>query len=131
MNLSIIESAKEYKVKTLFKFMAAGGVPVSKEQGDARVEICKGCELYGDVIVEVSGLTLTMKGCGGCGCPSATKPYMKSLPRPKDKIGSTLTLGELVSLKMNYEIDSDKYENEIMICPHSSGNKWELVDNNF
>lgn len=128
-DLNIIESAYEFKVKTLFKFLAAGGTYVSKEVAEKRIAICVTCPKYGKV-KPLDNLP-SMKGCTECGCPTATKPHMKTLPRPANKMGKTLNLAELLELKHTYDPDSIKYEDEIIICPHPDGNKWELIDNNF
>lgn len=81
-----------------------GAVLCSTEQMEARRSVCESC----DEFVDLSPLPfLTVKGCGICKCPIATK-------------GRTLkyfsfTKGRIVKTE----------------CPHPEGNKWESVDNQF
>lgn len=66
---------KSFRAKTFAAVVKKGGKLVSKEQGDARREICRGCEYEGRVH-PLPGLDLP--GCTECGCPFITKPYMET-----------------------------------------------------
>lgn len=99
MNTTLVEWAKT----TLYETIKKGGKLVPQEQGDARVEVCKGCEKYGKV-EPLPGII--SDGCTVCGCPSDTKPYM-----------------------LNYITLTGK---KLIECPHpTEGNKWKVIDEQF
>ena len=86
--------------ETFSEVVQLGGKLIPKEWGDARVEVCKKCPLYG-MVKPLKSKALEMPGCTKCGCPSATKAYMKTILFKKIK------------------------------CPHPEGNKWADVDKQF
>jgi len=97
-------SLKRFVLKTLSKVVRESGTLVPKDQGDARVKICHGCDRFGKVLAEVG---LETEGCTICRCPSVTKPYMETY--------WSLTKGKIVKA----------------VCPHEDGNLWAEVDKQF
>ncbi len=115
----------EFVKKQFRDFVKCGGVPVSKENAEARINICKGCDKFGKVEPKKG---LIMDGCTVCKCPTATKPYYKTYFRIKGKEREPLTMEELIQIKVGNK------ENTIEVvaeCPHEQGNKWEQVDKQF
>ena len=84
---------KEYDEGVLVNLIRKGGEKVEIENGDARVLACHGCEYLGK--------TKGYVGCLHCGCPFASKAYMKNL--------------------MHIKAD----------CPHPDGSRWSEIDNKF
>lgn len=84
---------EEYDEGVLAKLIRKGGEAVSEENGDLRVRACHGCKHLG----KVKGYI----GCVICGCPFASKAYMKNL--------------------LNIKAD----------CPHPQGSRWSEIDKNF
>lgn len=68
----------DFKKKTLVETVRLAGKLTNKEHGDARVEVCRGCE-YAGLVKPLKDKDLEMPGCTKCGCPFATKPYMLRL----------------------------------------------------
>lgn len=113
-------------VKSQFRdFVRSGGKPVDKDQAEARIQICKGCPMFGKVQPKEG---LIMDGCTVCGCPSATKPYYETYFRIKGKERENLTLDELVQIKLGNKKNTIEIKSE---CPHVDGNKWAEVDKEF
>lgn len=107
-------------------FIRSGGVPVSKEQAEARINVCRSCPYFGSVEPK-QGIVFD-EGCRKCGCPSVTKPHYKTYYRHKDRMHESLTLSELVQLKLGNRKDLKEITAE---CPHEEGNKWLEVDKKF
>jgi hypothetical protein len=84
-----------------------GGVKVPVEQAEARIEVCESCD-------EISR-GFFYDSCGLCKCPLVVKPYFES---------------HLLSA-LNITVVQDEEDRKKVICPHPSGNKWAIIDNNF
>ena len=123
-----MKSVKEFGFKKLFDFVKVGGKSVTPKQAEARKEICRKCPRFG-IVQPVPGLK--MEGCKICGCPSITKPHMKTIMRAIGKQNDPLSISEMLELKTKGLLKNHKKTEQIIKCPHPDGNKWELVDNNF
>ena len=123
-NLALGGKLAKWAMAKIMEASFAGAVLVSKEQYDARLEICEGCPHKGKVEPLPKML---MDGCTLCGCPFATKPKYFSIPRAADKEGTPLSFEEIIALKISAK---DK-THEVITCPHPDGNKWADVDSTF
>lgn len=84
---------REYDEGILAKLIRKGGEKVEIGNGDGRVRACHGCTY----LARVKGYI----GCSECGCPLASKAYMKNL--------------------LNIKAE----------CPHPDGSRWAAVDIKF
>ena len=123
-----MKSVKKYALDKLIKFIKVGGKTVTNEQAEARKDVCKGCEFFG----EVEPLPkLKMDGCQKCGCPSATKAHMKTIHRAIGKENEPLSITEMLKLKTKGLLGNQETFEQIIKCPHPDGNKWEKADEKF
>lgn len=80
-------------------YLSAGGVMVSDEHYQARLDICKPCPKAGEVSLPFG---LKTPGCTECGCSFATKPRVDRYMHPLEfKI-------KTVSCPLNKWIETDK-----------------------
>lgn len=100
----VSDRLKQFIARTLFETIKKGGKLVAEEHKEARLAICQGCTLLGQV-EPLPGLVV--EGCTACGCPSATKPFMLNYFSP--------TQGHMVTVE----------------CAHPDGSKWEEIDQQF
>lgn len=84
-----------------------GGKPVTEEHYQERLKVCRRCQYWGSVLIELPIKGIKLPGCKICGCPMATKPRW-------------LTYWSLLEFKFKEAT-----------CPHPDGNKWREVDNDF
>ena len=112
-------------------FINKGGIQVSDEQMQERLNVCSGCPFNG--MVEPDPLIGEMPGCTapGCQCPFSTKAKMLKYWRKKGKENESLTAMELIEVRMLKNIIPDRYELVTIKCVHPEGNKWESVDEKY
>lgn len=79
---------------------------VSEAEYEKRLEVCRGCELAGQVGIPMPGGPISLEGCTECGCPFATKPKWKKYFSFKE-----LRIKEAT-------------------CPHPQGNRWDFSTKN-
>lgn len=123
----MIDEINKWRAEKLSKIIKKNGSLVSKEQAYDRIDICKSCPHFGKVNPDFFG---EVDGCTICGCPSMTKPYMKTMMRVKDNVGNPIKALELLETMAFSSLNKDHYEEEIIRCPDEV-NRWEVVDKKY
>lgn len=112
-------SFKEWAANKLFKFIRAKGTLVPKEIRDKRLDICRKCVNF----VKVEPLPgLVGDGCRLCGCPFATKGWMRTIPRLKGRETDPISIDEMLRI-MTHDPTAEFVETTI-ICPNEGGDLW-------
>ena len=119
----MIDTVKKLVMEQLGDMLRLGAEEVTQEEYERRVEICRACPHLGQVrpvpLLEVEGCTI-------CGCPTATKPRFKILPRQSGKEGTPLTAKEIAFIQLKIRTGQEwQLEKETIICPDSE-NRWAL-----
>jgi hypothetical protein len=89
------EAVSKWVDKRTLELVKKGGIKVSDEEYERRLQICKGCDKRG--MVKPLKNIPEMEGCTECGCPFETK------------------------LKFKYHFLTNV---EKITCPHPGGAKW-------
>jgi hypothetical protein len=102
----------------IVSWLSKGGKLVDDATFEKRINACAGCPYKGKVM-PVPGLK--MDGCTICKCPLQSKARMLEIQRLPEKLGESLSAGELAKIKLGAETVSEKVN-----CPHPEADKWNF-----
>ena len=83
---TVLDRIEQWRNQKMLDLVSAGAEKVPEEWAMERIKVCQGgCEYYGTVEPLPK---MKMPGCTECGCPSATKPHLRTIKRAKNKARS-------------------------------------------